>query len=89
MVINVALNIVISGPFMNVNFEDSLSVWLSFPFKLQVEYDLENSGKDDIRLLSTDRIEQSAVPQCMTWYPPITKEHFIVTASDQVREDGV
>ena len=51
---------------------------------LQVEYDLTNSTKDDIRLTSTDRIEQSAVPQCMTWYPPITKEHFIVTANDQV-----
>ncbi|XP_053376609.1 cilia- and flagella-associated protein 251-like [Mercenaria mercenaria] len=51
-----------------------------------VEYDLENSTKDDLRLASTDRIEQSAVPQCMTWYPPITKEHFIVTASDQVWE---
>lgn len=51
---------------------------------LQVEYDLEKSTKDDLCLASTDRIEQSAVPQCMTWYPPITKEHFIVTASDQV-----
>ena len=50
-----------------------------------MEYDLTNSTKDDIRLTSTDRIEQSAVPQCMTWYPPITKEHFIVTTNDQVR----
>jgi hypothetical protein len=54
-----------------------------------VEYDLENSTKDDLRLASTDRIEQSAVPQCMTWYPPITKEHFIVTANDQVRKSFV
>ena len=51
---------------------------------LQVEYDLTSSTKDDLRLTSTDRIEQSAVPQCMAWYPPITKEHFIVTANDQV-----
>ena len=43
-----------------------------------------NSTKDDIQLISTDRIEQSAVPQCMAWYPPITKEHFIVTTNDQV-----
>lgn len=53
--------------------------------RVLVEYDLENSTKDDLRLASTDRIEQSAVPQCMTWYPPITKEHFIVTANDQFK----
>jgi hypothetical protein len=51
-----------------------------------VEYDLENSTKDDLRITSSDRIEQSAVPQCMTWYPPITKEHFVLTANDQVRK---
>ncbi|KAL4223798.1 Cilia- and flagella-associated protein 251 [Mactra antiquata] len=53
--------------------------------RVLVEFDLENSTKDDLRLASTDRIEQSAVPQCMTWYPPITKEHFIVTANDQFK----
>lgn len=53
--------------------------------RVLVEYDLTNSSKDDIRLTSTDRIEQSAVPQCMTWYPPITKEHFIVTTNDQFK----
>ena len=53
----------------------------------QVEYDLENSGKDDLRILSMDRIEQSAVPLCMDWYPPVTKESFIVTANDQVGRD--
>lgn len=51
---------------------------------LQVEYDLEKSTKDDLQISSTDRIEQSAVPQSITWYPPITKEHFILTANDQV-----
>lgn len=51
-----------------------------------MEYDLENSTKDDLRITSSDRIEQSAVPQCMTWYPPITKEHFVLTANDQVRK---
>ena len=52
---------------------------------LQVEYDLENSHKDDLKVSAWDRIEQSAVPQCMTIYPPVTKESFIVTANDQVR----
>ncbi|XP_052797898.1 cilia- and flagella-associated protein 251-like isoform X2 [Mya arenaria] len=53
--------------------------------RVLVEYDLERSSKDDLQIASSDRIEQSAVPQCMTWYPPITKEHFIVTANDQFK----
>lgn len=50
----------------------------------QVEYDLENSSNDNLRILSSDRVEQSGIAQCMMWYPPITKESFILTANDQV-----
>ncbi|MBN3294386.1 CF251 protein, partial [Polypterus senegalus] len=50
-----------------------------------VEYDLTNSSKDDLRILASDRIEQSAVPYCMTVYPAITKENFILTANDQFK----
>ncbi|KAL5017193.1 hypothetical protein ScPMuIL_006782 [Solemya velum] len=50
-----------------------------------VEYDLENSDQDNLRLLSSDRIEQSGVPLSMAWYPPITKEHFIITTNDQYK----
>ncbi|XP_067861898.1 cilia- and flagella-associated protein 251 isoform X2 [Heptranchias perlo] len=50
-----------------------------------VEYDLANSTKDDLRILSSDRIEQSAIPMCMAWYPPITKESFIITANNQYK----
>lgn len=50
-----------------------------------VEYDLENSDQDDLRVLSSDRIEQSAFPLCATWYPPITKETFVLTANDQYK----
>ena len=32
-----------------------------------MEFDLEHSSKDDLRVLSSDRIEQSALPTCMTW----------------------
>ncbi|XP_067673834.1 cilia- and flagella-associated protein 251-like isoform X2 [Haliotis asinina] len=53
--------------------------------RVMVEYDLENSSRDNIKLSSADRIEQSAVPLCMAWYPPITKEHFILTANDQYK----
>ena len=51
-----------------------------------MEYDLLNSSTDDLRLISSERIEQSAVPQCFTWYPPIVKEDFLVVANDQVFE---
>ena len=50
----------------------------------QIEYDLETSSKDDLRLSSSDRIEQSAIPTFMASHPPVTKESFIVTANDQV-----
>ena len=50
----------------------------------QVEYDLENSKPDEIQLAGSDRIEQSAMPLSMAWYPPLTKESFILTVNDQV-----
>ncbi|KAK3746263.1 hypothetical protein QZH41_016512, partial [Actinostola sp. cb2023] len=53
--------------------------------RVLVEYDLMNSTTDDVRLLSSERIEQSATPQCFTWYPPIVKENFLVVANDQFK----
>jgi len=50
----------------------------------QVEYDLQVSKPDEIHLLSSDRIEQSAVPLSMACYPPITKESFILLVNNQV-----
>ena len=59
----------------------SLVSWPLF----QVEYDLVNSVQDDLRILTSDRIEQSSVPMCMTMYPPLTKESFLLTANDQFK----
>ncbi|KAG5840230.1 hypothetical protein ANANG_G00186620 [Anguilla anguilla] len=46
-----------------------------------VEYDLKNSGEDELRVLGTTRVEQSATPTCMAWYPPLASDHFLLTAA--------
>ena len=51
----------------------------------QVEYDLARSDLDDIVVANTDRIEQSSTALCLTMYPSITKEQFILTANDQYK----
>eukprot|EP00795_Rhopilema_esculentum_P015460 gene15460-6711_t len=52
--------------------------------RVLVEYDLDNSSEDDLRLIGSDRIEQSAVPTCFAWYPPIIKEDFLLIVNNQV-----
>ncbi|KAM8960745.1 cilia- and flagella-associated protein 251 [Pelodytes ibericus] len=53
--------------------------------RMLVEYDLANSRQGYLQVMSTDRIDQSAVPQCLVWYPPVTKESFMMIANDQYK----
>ncbi|KAE8635160.1 hypothetical protein XENTR_v10002531 [Xenopus tropicalis] len=53
--------------------------------RMLVEYDLANCVKGYLQIKSTDRIEQSAVPQSLAWYPPVTKECFILVANDHYK----
>lgn len=53
--------------------------------RVLVEYDIKNSTEDDLKLVASDRIEQSAVPTCFAWYPPIIKEDFLLVVNDQYK----
>ncbi|XP_063000378.1 cilia- and flagella-associated protein 251 [Elgaria multicarinata webbii] len=53
--------------------------------RLLVEYDLEHSAKGELAIIRRDRVEQSAVPKCIAWYPPLTTEYFFLTANDHYK----
>ncbi|NXQ62394.1 CF251 protein, partial [Anthoscopus minutus] len=47
-----------------------------------VEYDLKNSIKDHLVVTHRNRLEQTAVPLCLTWYPQLGTESFFLTANN-------
>uniref|UniRef100_A0A8C5UKX7 Cilia- and flagella-associated protein 251 n=1 Tax=Microcebus murinus TaxID=30608 RepID=A0A8C5UKX7_MICMU len=46
--------------------------------RLLIEYDLLKSHKDNLEVLDIHRSGQGSYPTCMVWYPPLTKELFLL-----------
>ena len=54
--------------------------------RMLVEYDLDNSSLDDLKVLSSDRVEQDGIPISLCMYPSVVKESFFLVSNDQVCE---
>lgn len=46
--------------------------------RLLIEYNLVKSYKDHLEVLDIHRTDQGDYPTCMVWYPPLTKELFLL-----------
>ncbi|KAM6166400.1 cilia- and flagella-associated protein 251 [Erethizon dorsatum] len=46
--------------------------------RLLIEYNLSRSHKDHLEVLDVHRTDQGHHPTCMVWYPPLTKELFLL-----------
>uniref|UniRef100_A0A2K5JBY0 Cilia- and flagella-associated protein 251 n=1 Tax=Colobus angolensis palliatus TaxID=336983 RepID=A0A2K5JBY0_COLAP len=46
--------------------------------RLLIEYDLLRSYKDYLQVLDIHRTDQGCYPTCMVWYPPLTRELFLL-----------
>ncbi|XP_061240722.1 cilia- and flagella-associated protein 251 isoform X2 [Bos javanicus] len=46
--------------------------------RLLIEYNLLKSYKDHLAVLDIHRTDQGSYPTCMVWYPPLTKELFLL-----------
>ncbi|XP_069672269.1 cilia- and flagella-associated protein 251-like isoform X2 [Periplaneta americana] len=53
--------------------------------RMLVEYDLMNSYEDILQIINSERIEQSAIPLNMAWYPHSTKETFLFTTNSEFK----
>ncbi|KAM5312683.1 cilia- and flagella-associated protein 251 isoform 2-T3 [Glossophaga mutica] len=49
--------------------------------RLLIEYNLVKSYKDHLEVLDIHKTEQENYPTCMIWYPPLTKERFLLIST--------
>ncbi|XP_049624154.1 cilia- and flagella-associated protein 251 [Suncus etruscus] len=49
--------------------------------RMLIEYDLLKSYKDHLEVLDMHRIDQGSWPTCMAWYPPLSKELFLLVCT--------
>ncbi|GLG99053.1 WD repeat-containing protein [Gryllus bimaculatus] len=67
------------------SLEDELHLYSLGEDRMLVEYDLIHSEADDLKILLIERIEQSAIPYCMTVYPKFGVENFILVANSEYK----
>ncbi|KAG8514959.1 Cilia- and flagella-associated protein 251, partial [Galemys pyrenaicus] len=51
------------------------------PRSPQIEYNLFKSCKDHLEVLDIHRTDQGSYPTCMVWYPPLSKELFLLVCN--------
>nr|XP_031526054.1 cilia- and flagella-associated protein 251 [Vicugna pacos] len=49
--------------------------------RLLIEYNLPKSYRDHLEVLDIHRTDQGSYPTCMVWYPPLTKELFLLVCN--------
>lgn len=54
-----------------------MSIWAP----LQIEYNLLRSHKNHLEVLDIHQTDQGNYPTCMIWYPPLTKELFLLISN--------
>ncbi|XP_062941343.1 cilia- and flagella-associated protein 251 [Cynocephalus volans] len=53
--------------------------------RLLIEYNLRKSHKDHLEVLDIHRTDQGSYPTCMVWYPPLTKELFLLICNSSYK----
>ncbi|XP_074061664.1 cilia- and flagella-associated protein 251 isoform X1 [Macrotis lagotis] len=53
--------------------------------RLLIEYDLLRSTRDQLEILDIHRTDQEAIPNCMIWYPPLTRESFLLICNSMYK----
>uniref|UniRef100_A0A673V3R5 Cilia- and flagella-associated protein 251 n=1 Tax=Suricata suricatta TaxID=37032 RepID=A0A673V3R5_SURSU len=53
--------------------------------RLLIEYNLLESSKDRLEVLDIHRTDQHHYPTCMVWYPPLTRELFLLICTSDYK----